>query len=139
MSGDTVNKIIDEAHKRFKASADAESAGRIERLDDIKFVRLGEQWPEAVKRDRERPGAERPMLTINRLFQFRNQVINEIRQNSPSIKFKQADGEGHEKAAEMREDLLRQIQQSSNAEIAYDTATEWQVDTGLGYFRIMPI
>jgi hypothetical protein len=132
-----LNKVIEEAQKRFKASVDAEGSEREKRLDDIKFVRLGEQWPEAVKRDRERPGAERPMLTINRLFQFRNQVINEIRQNSPSIKFKQADGDGHEKAAAMREDLVRQIQQSSSADIAYDTATEWQVDTGLGYFRIV--
>lgn len=129
--------LVAEAHKRFALAAQIESAGREERLDDVKFVRLGEQWPEAVKRDRERPGAERPMLTINRLFQFRNQVINEIRQNSPSIKFKQVDGEGHEKAAAMREDLVRSIQYQSNADIAYDTAAEWMVDTGLGYFRII--
>lgn len=133
----TDDKLIKEAHKRFALAAEVESKGREERLDDVKFVRLGEQWPEAVRRDRERPGAERPMLTINRLFQFRNQVINEIRQNSPSIKFKQADGDGHEKAAAMREDLVRAIQYNSNAEVAYDTAAEWQVDTGLGYFRIV--
>jgi hypothetical protein len=131
------DKLIAEAHKRFALAADADSEERIKRIDDVRFVRLGEQWPEAVRRDRERPGAERPMLTINRLFQFRNQVINEMRQNSPSIKFKQADGEAHEKAAAMREDLIRRIQYDSSADTAYDTAAEWQVDTGLGYFRIV--
>ena len=32
--------------------------------------------------------------------------------------------------------LVRHIQDNSNASIAYDTAVEWQVDTGLGYFRV---
>lgn len=129
-------KLVEQAHKHFAMASDAESESRAERLDDIKFVRLGDQWPENVKRDREQPGRERPCLVINRLFQFRNQVINEIRQNSPSIKFKQSDGEAHEKAAKIREDLVRRIQSDSSADIAYDTAAEWQVDTGLGYFRI---
>lgn len=129
-------KLVEQAHKHFALSSGAESESRAERLDDVKFVRLGDQWPENVKRDREQPGRERPCLVINRLFQFRNQVINEIRQNSPSIKFKQADGEAHEKAAAVREDLVRRIQYDSSADIAYDTAAEWQVDTGLGWFRV---
>ena len=32
--------------------------------------------------------------------------------------------------------MVRRIQYDSNANVAYDTAAEWQVDTGLGYFRI---
>ena len=47
----TDNKFIANAHKRFDNASDSESRGRKERLDDIKFVRLGEQWPESVKRD----------------------------------------------------------------------------------------
>jgi hypothetical protein len=130
-------KIVEEAHKRFAIAVDSESVGRFERLDDIKFVRLGQQWPEAVKRDRERPGAERPMLTINRIFQFRNQVINEIRQNRPSIKCRPVDDNADVETAEVLQGLIRNIQVMSRADIAYDTAAEWQVDTGLGYFRIM--
>jgi hypothetical protein len=128
--------IVKEAHKRFAIAVDSESVGRFERLDDIKFVRLGQQWPEAVKRDRERPGAERPMLTINRIFQFRNQVINEIRQNRPSIKCRPVDDNADIETAEVLQGLIRHIQEISRADIAYDTAAEWQVDTGLGYFRI---
>ncbi|MFA5166744.1 MAG: portal protein [Candidatus Paceibacterota bacterium] len=130
-------QIVKDAHKYFAIFADAESENRVKMLADLKFVRLGDQWPESVKRDRERPGAERPMLTTNRIFQFRNQVINEIRQNKPSIKYRQADGEANEKAAHMRGDLVRSIQNKSHADIAYDTAVEWQVDAGLGYFRIL--
>lgn len=130
------SKIVEQAQKHFALSLSAESQGRVERLDDIKFVRLGDQWPEAVKRDRERPGRERPCLTINRLFQFRNQVINEIRQNRPSIKVRPVDDNADIDTAEVIQGLIRHIQDASNAEVAYDTAAEWQVDTGLGYFRI---
>jgi len=130
-------KIITEAKKRFEMAASAESTGRVDRLDDIKFVRLGEQWPDAVARDRKRPGSERPMLTINRLFQFRNQVINEIRQNEPSIKVRPVDDYADPDTAEIFMGIIRHIQDASNASIAYDTAAEWQVDTGLGYFRII--
>ena len=40
------DKVIERAQKRFNLAADLESEGRIERLDDIKFVRLGQQWPD---------------------------------------------------------------------------------------------
>lgn len=131
------DKVIERAQKRFNLAADLESEGRIERLDDIKFVRLGQQWPDSVKRDRERPGQERPMLTINRLFQFRNQIINEIRQNRPGIKVRPVDDKSDVDTAEIMQGLIRHIQDASRADIAYDTAAEWQVDCGLGYFRII--
>lgn len=131
------DKVIERAQKRFNLAADLESEGRIERLDDIKFVRLGQQWPDSVKRDRERPGQERPMLTINRLFQFRNQIINEIRQNRPGIKVRPVDDKSDVDTAEVMQGLIRHIQDASRADIAFDTAAEWQVDCGLGYFRII--
>jgi hypothetical protein len=77
------------------------------------------------------------MLTINRLFQFRNQIINEIRQNRPGIKIRPVDDKADKETAEIMQGLVRHIQDSSKADIAYDTAAEWQVDTGLGYFRII--
>ena len=131
------DKVLERARKRFQLAADLENEGRIERLDDVKFVRLGQQWPDSVKRDRERPGQERPMLTINRLFQFRNQIINEIRQNRPGIKVRPVDDKADKETADVMQGLIRHIQDASRADIAYDTAAEWQVDTGLGYFRIV--
>ncbi len=129
-------EIVELAHKRAKLGLEAESEEREKRKDDIKFVRLGEQWDEQVKRYRTTPGRERPMITVNRLFQFRNQVVNEIRANKPSIKFKPTDNKAHEKTAKIREGLVRNIQYQSKADIAFDIAAEWQVDAGLGYFGI---
>jgi hypothetical protein len=128
-------KLLDRAKKRFQKASERDSKQINERNDDLRFVRLGEQWAPEVKEARNAPGQERPMLVINRLFQFRNQIINEIRQNRPAIKFRPSDA-GEEKAAELREDLIRAIQHETRMDIATDTAAELQVDTGLGYFRI---
>lgn len=129
--------IIETAKKRFQWAVENEAEDREQRLDDVKFVRLGEQWPENVRRDREMPGRERPMLTINRIFQFRNQIINEIRQNQPGIKVRPVDDKADVKTADVIQGIIRHIQDISHADVAYDTAAEWQVDTGLGYFRII--
>jgi len=130
------DKTLEIARKRFAQAEEADQENRRERVNDIKFVRLGEQWPESVKRDRERPGAERPMLTINRLLQFRNQIVNEIRQNCPSVKFRPENDEADVETAEIYNGLYRHIHHTGGAKIAYVTAAENQVDTGIGYFRI---
>lgn len=57
--------ILQEARAAFQLAADAEAENRREALDDLRFARLGEQWPEKVRRERELEG--RPCLTINRL------------------------------------------------------------------------
>jgi len=76
--------IIKEALEAFQAASDAEKANREEALDDLTFSRLAKQWPETVQAQRETEG--RPCLTINRLPSFIRQVINDSRQNKPSIK-----------------------------------------------------
>jgi hypothetical protein len=64
--------ILEEARAAFQLAADAEAENRRDALDDLRFARLGEQWPEKVRREREMEG--RPCLTINRLPTFIRQV-----------------------------------------------------------------
>jgi hypothetical protein len=54
---------ITDAQEAFKAASEAEADNRKAWIDDLRFARLGEQWPAEVKRQREREG--RPCLTIN--------------------------------------------------------------------------
>lgn len=129
-------KLLNEIRKRFSSAVEFEAQNRQERLDDIRFARLGDQWPEAAKYDRNRPGKERPMLVVNRLLQFRDRVVNEIRQNTPSVRIRPVNDGADQETAEVLMGLVRHIQDNSNASIAYDTAVEWQVDTGLGYIRV---
>ncbi|MDB5497625.1 MAG: hypothetical protein JWP28_1656, partial [Phenylobacterium sp.] len=39
------DEIIREAREAFELAADAEAENRREALDDLRFARLGEQWP----------------------------------------------------------------------------------------------
>ena len=125
---------IADAKERFRLAHDAESENREAQLDDLMFARMGEQWPEKVRKQREQEG--RPCLTINRLPAFARQVVNDARQNKPAIRIRPADSNADIKTAEIFTGLIRNIEQSSNADIAYDTALESAVYTGVGYFRI---
>lgn len=125
---------IEEALDAFKRCEDAEQENRANWLDDFKFARLGEQWPAEAKRQRELDG--RPCLTINRLPSFIRQVTNDARQNKPSIKCHPVDSEAKREVGEIFDGLIRNIEYSSNADVAYDTALDHAVTGGFGYFRI---
>jgi hypothetical protein len=126
--------ILKEAREAFELAADHEAENRREALDDLRFARLGEQWPEQVRRDRELDG--RPCLTINKLPAFIRQVVNDARQNKPAIVCHPVDGAADVQTAEVFNGLIRHIEQSSDAEVAYDTALDFAVTGGFGYFRI---
>ena len=126
--------ILKEAREAFALAAEAEAENRRDALDDLRFARLGEQWPTHVKRERELDG--RPCLTINRMPAFIRQVVNGARQNKPSIVVHPVSGGADQATAEVFNGLIRHIEQSSDAEVAYDTALDFAVTCGLGYFRI---
>jgi hypothetical protein len=128
------DETIREAREAFERAADFEAENRREALDDLRFARLGEQWPEKVRRERELDG--RPVLTINRLPAFIRQVVNDARQNKPGMIVHPVDSESDPATAEVLNGLIRHIEQSSDAEVAYDTALDFAVTGGFGYFRI---
>jgi hypothetical protein len=128
------DEIIRDAREAFELAADAEAENRRDALDDLRFARLGEQWPAEIKRERDLDG--RPCLTINRLPAFIRQVVNDARQNKPSIVVHPVDSQADPETAEVFNGLIRHIEQSSDAEVAYDTALDFAVTCGFGYFRI---
>jgi hypothetical protein len=125
---------IKDALEAFKQTEDAEADNRKQWLDDMKFARLGEHWPDAVKRQRERDG--RPCLTINRMPAMLRSVLNDARQNKPSIKVHPVNSGAKRETAEILNGLIRNIEYTSCADIAYDTALDHAVTGGFGYFRI---
>lgn len=126
--------LLQEATEAFAAAEAAEQENREAARDDLRFARLGEQWPDKVKKDRER--AARPCLTINRMPAFIRQVVNDARQNKPSIKVHPADSKADPETADIINGLIRNIEHSSNADVAYDTACDNAVTMGFGYWRV---
>ena len=127
-------EIIKEALEAFEAIDNAESENRASWLEDVKFARLGQQWPDKVRSQREKDG--RPCLTINRLPSFIRQVTNDARMNKPAIVCHPVGDGANKETAEILNGLIRNIEYSSNADVAYDTALESAVTGGFGYFRI---
>ena len=120
--------------KQFDDDVSRESENRAAALEDIRFAKLGEQWPDKIKKDRQQEG--RPCLTINRLPTFIRQVVNDGRMNKPQIKVKPVDDNGDEETAEILSGLIRNIEYVSSAGNAYDMALESAVTCGMGFFRI---
>lgn len=125
---------IKEALEQYDSATEAWAENYNNALDDLRFARLGEQWPDQVQRDRELEG--RPCLTINRMPSFIRQVVNDSRQNKPSIKVHPADDFADPATAEVMNGLIRNIEYTSNADVAYDTALESAVSAGFGFYRI---
>lgn len=126
--------IVATALKRFK---DAEEITRDMRAlgdEDIKFI-AGEQWPEDIKASRKLEG--RPVITINRCPQITRNVTNDQRLNRPSIKVYPVDDKADPTTAKILQGLIRQIENESNAEVAYDTAFDNVVKRSYGYWRII--
>jgi hypothetical protein len=126
--------LLADAKEAFKLAAESEAEQRRRSLEDIRFARLGEQWPAEVKRQREIE--MRPCLTHNMMPAFAKQVINDSRQNRPAIKFHPIGDGADRETAEILNGLVRNIEYTSNADIAYDTGIENTVYGGLGYFVV---
>jgi hypothetical protein len=135
-TSDTKNdeSFLEDARALFDKAAEAEDENRKDAVDDLKFARLAQQWPDRIKEHRQRE--HRPCLTINKCPAFIRQVVNDARQNKPAIKVRPVDSAADLKTAEVMSGLIRNIEYTSNAEVAYDTATDFAVTMGFGYIRV---
>lgn len=129
----TQNPIIEEALQRWQLCEEAEREWREKGLEADRFY-VGDQWPMNVQQTRKLES--RPCLTLNRLPLMVKQVTNDIRMNKPAIKIAPVEDADVEKA-KILEGMVRHIQVSSNADVAYIGAATSAVIKGFGYFRII--
>lgn len=130
------NKIVALAKKRFNAVIDAQSEARSEATIDTKMLIGGIEntWePEALK---ARTG--RPTLNINKLPKFLRAVTGDQRRSRPSIKVRPVDSKADQTIATVLEGHIRNIEYTSNAAYAYDSAFKHATSCGFpGYWRIL--
>ena len=124
---------IEEAKQFLRFCGEADSNNRAEALDDVRFC-AGDQWP--VETQNSRLLESRPCLTINKVDAYVRQICNQQRQQRPRIKVHGMNSESDAKVAEILTGICRHIEVQSNADHAYDTAFEYAVKMGWGYFRI---
>lgn len=132
------DKLIAEARKRFQRCEDREADNRPLWKDDLKFANgdpeNGFQWDEGMRKARN--DSKRPCLTINKVKQHNRQITNDARQNKPAVRVLPVDDGADKKTAEVFNGMIRHIEANSSADVAYDTAAEFAVDAGLGYWRV---
>lgn len=127
------DELLKTARDRFGVCETAWSEDRKRYIDDIKFG-FGEQWPQEALDAR---GDDRPHLVVDKLGQYIRQIVNDARQNRPSVKVRPVDDAGDPEVATIMQGIIRHIEDRSNADLAYDTALECAVRGGFGYYRIL--
>jgi len=131
-------KIIEDSRKALKECIDEEKELRTQMMDDLRFCTL-DQWPAEIRKERENDleNGPRPCLTIDKINQYIVQVVNDMRQGKPGINVRPQDDKADVETAKILKGLIRNIEDQSNADIAYATAGESAAKVGVGYFRIV--
>ena len=126
------DEIITLALDRWKQSNDAFAEPRRLFVDDIRFAVLGEQWTDEAKELRK----NRVCLTENRLPSFIAQVVGDQRQNRPRIKVRPVDSDSDPAVASVFTGIIRNIENTSQAESIRDHAFKQAVSGSWGYYGI---
>lgn len=134
-------QIVREAMRRFDICAAFENDARLRFIEDLKFANADSdnlwQWDTNARNARGYGTIdERPCLTINQTRQFCLNIINDAKQNKPGVKVKPVGNGATYDAAQVFEGICRHIEYISNAQAAYDTATTFQVQGGIGWLRL---
>ena len=127
------DSVSQEAVEFFRRSEDYSTGYRQEGLEDLRFS-YGAQWP--VEMQNQRQIETRPWFTINETDAYIRQIVNEMRQQRPRIKAHGVNNSADAKIAEIITGITRHIEELSDAANAYDTAGEFAVRMGWGYWRL---
>lgn len=121
------------AQDRFKQAMDSESDNRERSIEGIRFVDLDEQWGQQDLNNR----IGRPSLVINKCAGVVRQISNDERMLKPRIKVRPADSAASPEIAEIFNGLIRNIENLSDADSAYDMGGDQAIKGGWGYWRVM--
>lgn len=131
--------IVQEAKKDFARCESWESTFQTRFVADLKFANADSdnewQWPDNARQSRI--DQDKPCLTINKTRQHNLQIINDAKQNKPGVNIRPVSDEATYNASQVFEGIVRHIEYMSNAESAYDRATTFQVQGGIGYWRVL--
>jgi len=124
--------FIREALERFDDGEAAKATLMRRAQEDFKFAMVpGHQWDAHLTAKRKK----RPCYEFNRLRQMIRRVTGQQLQNRPQIKVRPAE-DGDTDTAEILNGLIRNIEATSDAKIAYDNAFLWACAGGVGAWEV---
>ena len=125
-------QVLKQAKKRYD-NAETQWSEYHQKVTRYAEFISGKQWDDQARQNFENAGFT--ALTSNRIPTFLRQITNELMKNPPSIQISPR-SDGMDEKAEMRSDLIRNIQEECDAKIAYVKAAEHAAAYGIGYFLI---
>ena len=128
----TDKELLKEAKERYQKCEDAWGSMKQRWSEILRFV-SGDQWIDSARQNFENNGYA--AITSNRMPTFLRQITNDFRKNVPQGQVDPKD-DATVDTAEVINDMIRNIQQDSNADIAYTKAAESACTIGIGYFRV---
>lgn len=131
---DRQQELLRLARERFRDVQAAESMSRERERREQRF-RAGRQWDERLQETRRLD--QRPCLTMNRIPQFLNQIVNEQVLFPQAMHVQPVDDQADIETAKILLGIFRNIEVTSQADVAYRTAYKPAVGEGVGYFRVI--
>lgn len=124
--------ILAELNERFTYACDQWSKIIEEGAIDVRYA-AGHTWDPEDETER----GDRPMLNLDQLSQYTNQLVNSYRQNPRGAMVSPAGGGATKETAEFFSNRIRQIEHDSHAQEVYTVAGENAATRGYGYARII--
>jgi hypothetical protein len=124
--------ILAELNERFAYACDQWAPILREGAIDVQYA-AGDTWDEKDRTAR----TNRPVLNLDQLSQYTNQLANSYRQNPRGANVSPAGGGASLATAELRADRIRQIEHDSHAQEVYTVAGENAATRGYGYARLV--
>lgn len=128
------DELLQVARERFSDVQAAESTQRERERREQRF-RTGRQWAPELQAARKLD--QRPCLTLNRIPQFVNQIVNEQVLFPQAMHVQPVDDQADIETAKILLGIFRNIEVTSQADVAYRTAYKPTVGEGTGYFRVI--
>jgi hypothetical protein len=124
--------FIREAVARFDEAEQVKQTLMRRAKEDFKFAMVpGHQWDKHLTSKRR----NKPCYEFNRIRQMIRRVTGQQLQNRPQIKVRPAEN-GDVDTAEILNGLIRNIEATSDAKIAYDNAFTWACAGGVGAWEV---
>lgn len=127
----TRKQIYTEAKDFLQEVIDHESGNRSRAIDALKF-RNGDQWETTLLQSRP----DRLNITVNHTDTMVTRIENNLKQQRPRIKCHPLSDANVDKA-KLVNGLVRDIENKSQASVAYDAGGSMALSIGWGYWRIV--
>lgn len=124
--------LLREARRRYTYGIDSWRKIREEGSKDMRYL-TGDPWESKEKEARRK--ANRPALAMDELNQYTNELINGVRESKRAVKVIPKGTGSHDKEAELRANMLRDIEYASQAQTAYITGLEGAVNRSYGFWK----